>query len=684
MLKPTPLSPFEKRDEDAIRALRLLSLDQIDAAGSGHPGLPLGAAPMAYVLFMRHFVGSTRDPFFLNRDRFVLSAGHGSALLYALLHLFGARLSKQDLQQFRRLDSKTPGHPERCVASGIEVTTGPLGQGFAQAVGLAVAERHLGARFMTPDGPLVDHRTWVLASDGDLMEGVVHEAAALAGHWGLGKLIVLYDANEVTLDGPLSIASSEDITARFRAAAWQVLHVAQGDDDLHAIDQALVAATADVRRPSLIIIKTTIGFGAPTVAGTHRAHGSPLSKTEAALTRAALGAPEHKPFSVADAVYEHVRQAQGRGEDAVEAFRVRQRNLSPELRRALAQQSDTARAPDLLAAPFSAGNIEAQSTREASRACLAVLTAQFPALLGGDADLSQSTCTTVAESVNFGRHTPSGRNFRFGVREHAMAAIACGITAHSHLRIFVATYLAFSDYLRPSLRIAAMSRLPVIFVLTHDSVAVGEDGPTHQPVEQLQSLRCMPNLRVLRPADAVETALSWELALARRSGPTALILSRQRVPVLPPLAYDASTRRTHFERGLYRLGKAEDGSAQKATVLLFASGSEVQLICLAAPILRDQGISVELYSVPSLEAFYKLSEAARAGAMTEAVRARVCVEAAASWGWHRLAGPQGRVLGIDRFGLSATGPEALRVCKITVEDVVQAAQQSVEAVRGAE
>ncbi|MGH7310324.1 MAG: transketolase, partial [Candidatus Rokuibacteriota bacterium] len=516
--------------ELAVNTIRTLAIDAVQQADSGHPGLPLGAAPMAYVLWQNHLKHNPRDPSWADRDRFVLSAGHGCMLHYCLLHLTGYDLTMEDLKAFRRWGSRTPGHPEFRVTPGVEATTGPLGQGTANAVGMAMAERALAHRFNRPGHEIVDHRTWAIVSDGDLMEGISAEASSLAGHLGLGKLTFLYDANGVTLDGFASMHFSEDVGKRYEAYGWQVLRVEAGDTDLDALDRALETAEEDATRPALIIVKTTIGYGSPNKAGTSAAHGNPLGLEEVARTKKALGWEWEKPFTVPEVAREHFRAALGRGETRQAAWDWKFTSYEkefPDLAKAW-RQALSGELPDDFDVDlpcWKAGQNEA--TRSAAGAAQNAIAARVPWLLGGDADLSSSTKTTIEGSGSFeGRHG-AGRNVHFGVREHAMAGIANGIGYHGGLRPFAATFFCFSDYMRPAVRLSAVNELPVIYVWTHDSIGLGEDGPTHQPVEHLMSLRAMPGMTIIRPSDANEAVEAWRAAMNHREGPVGLVLTRQ-------------------------------------------------------------------------------------------------------------------------------------------------------------
>ncbi|MCL2585989.1 MAG: transketolase [Streptosporangiales bacterium] len=640
--------PATDTDARAIITIRLLAADAVQAAGSGHPGLPMGAAAAAYTLWSRFLRHDPSRPGWPDRDRFVLSAGHGSALLYALLHLSGYDLSLEDLRAFRQWGSKAPGHPEHGHTPGVETTTGPLGQGLGNAVGMALAERMLASRYNVPGlPPVVGHRTFVLASDGDLMEGISHEAASLAGHLRLGRLIVLYDDNEISIDGDTSLACGDDVERRFAGYGWQVRRVADGNDTA-AISAALREAAADETRPSLIALRTRIGYGSPAVEGTAKAHGAPLGDGELARVKARFGWPAGRSFHVPSDVRRRFAELADAGartrqdwEDRLDALRSADPRRAAEWDRTQAgwlpagiDGFSTAFAPE--------GPV---ATRTASGKALRDLARVMPELVGGSADLTGSTCTDLAEGwVAPGDY--GGRGLRFGVREHAMGAALNGIALHGGLRPFGSTFLVFSDYMRPAIRLAALMKLPVIYVFTHDSVAVGEDGPTHQPVEHLAALRTIPGLAVLRPADANETAAAWELAARRLDGPTALVLSRQGLPVLPP---PGGT--------LIREGArvAREGSLTPDVVLI-ATGSEVSLALEAADLLAAGQVTARVVSVPWRERF--LATRLREEILPAGVP-RVIVEAGSTDPWRALAGPSGTVIGVDSFGASGPGPEVM-------------------------
>ena len=661
----------ESIDELCVDTIRTLAIDAVQKANSGHPGLPLGAAPMAYVLWSRHLKHNPRDPAWPDRDRFVLSAGHGCMLWYCLLHLTGYDLTMEDLKSFRQWGSRTPGHPEYRVTPGVEATTGPLGQGTANAVGMAMAERFLAHRFNRPGHEIVDHRTYALVSDGDLMEGISNEASSLAGHLGLGKLTFLYDANLVSLDGPTSMAFTEDVGKRYEAYGWQVLRVDDGNTDLDAIDSALSEADREARRPTLIIIRTTIGYGSPNKAGTSEAHGSPLGPEEVVATKKALGWEHEEPFFVPDDALAHFREAVGRGATAQSEWEGRFDGWAkafPELAREwrLAAEGKLPDGWDADLPAWKAG--EKEATRVAAGKALNAIAAKVPWLIGGDADLSVSTNTKLKGEADFDGRTGAGRNVHFGVRELAMAGIANGIAYHGQARPFVATFFCFSDYMRPSVRLAAVSELPVVFVWTHDSVGLGEDGPTHQPVEHLMSLRAMPGFTIIRPGDPNEASEAWRVAMERREGPVGLVLSRQKLPVIDPEKYAGPSG---LARGAYVLAEA---SSRPARLLLLATGSEVALALAARQKLEAEGVPTRVVSMPSWELFEEQTPAYRDEVLPPAVPARLSIEAGATLGWKRWVGDRGDTVGLDRFGASAPGEVVLEKLGFNVENVVAKAK----------
>ncbi len=653
----------------SINTIRFLAVDAVQKANSGHPGLPLGAAPMAYTLWTRFLRHNPRNPRWPNRDRFVLSAGHGSMLLYALLHLTGYDLSLDEIKRFRQWESLTPGHPEYRLAPGVETTTGPLGQGFANGVGLAVAEAFLAATFNRPGFPLVDHFTYILASDGDLMEGVASEAASLAGHLKLGKLIVLYDDNNVMLSAPTAAAFSENVKGRFDAYGWQTLDVADGND-LQAIARALEAARADLTRPSLIDVHTIIGYGSPNKAGTSKAHGEPLGADEVKLTKEALGWPSDQFFYVPGRALEHFRTALDEGEKREAEWKALHKAwaaANPELAarwgEALAGKLPESWANDLPS--FPAGS-PAVATRDANGAVLNAIAKHIPTMIGGDADLSSSTKTLIKDGGTFSAANRGARNLQFGVREHAMGSITNGLALHGGIvKPYTATFMTFADYMRPPIRLAAIMGIAPIFIFTHDGIGVGEDGPTHQPVEQLATLRAIPKLVVFRPADANETAAAWKVAM-ELSGPAVLVFTRQKLPVLAPEGVLEGVA-----RGAYVRAEAEGGTPE---VLLLSTGSEVSLAMDARAELAKVGIRARVVSMPSWELFERQDAAYRDSVLPPAVKARVAIEAAVPLGWHRWVGEAGRILALNRFGASAPYEQIYRGLGLTAQAVVEAAR----------
>lgn len=652
-------------DQRSVNAIRMLSVDQINRANSGHPGITLGAAPMAYRLFTDYLRQNPADPTWTNRDRFILSAGHGSALLYSLLHLSGYAITIEDLKNFRQLHSKTPGHPEVNHTPGVEATTGPLGQGIANAVGMAMAEVHLAALFNKENYPVVDHYTYSLVGDGDLMEGVSAEAASLAGRLGLGKLIVLYDSNHVCLDGKTEVVFTEDVAKRFAAYGWQVLQVADGND-LSAISAALQEAQADKKRPTLIEITTIIGYGSPE-AGTSKVHGAPLGVENTKKLRNFLGWKE-EPFVVPADVYQNFQekvadrgaQAQKDWEKLFSDYEQAYPDLSARYQEAFSGKVQL-QTEDL---PSWSPEDKAIASRSSSQAVIQALAKAIPSFWGGSADLSGSNKTTIQGDGAFRVDQDRDRNIYYGVREHAMAAINNGIALHGGSKIFGATFFVFSDYLRGAVRVAALSKLPITLVLTHDSIAVGEDGPTHEPIEQLAAWRAMPNLDVLRPADANEVAQAWRLAVESQDHPTLLVLSRQNLPNLPQTKELAPEG---VERGAYVLSKAQG----EPTGILLATGSEVSQAILAQEELAKEGIYVNVVSMPSLDRFEAQDQAYQDAVLPPELTKRLSIEAGVTFGWERYLGPEGRALGIDRFGLSAPGDLVQKELGMTAENIVK-------------
>ncbi len=652
-------------DQLAINTIRMLSIDQIEKANSGHPGLPMGAAPMAYTLWAKHLKHNPKDPNWINRDRFVLSAGHGSALLYSLLHLFGYGLTVEDLKQFRQWDSLTPGHPEVKHTLGVEATTGPLGQGIANAVGMAMAESHLAATYNRDNFNVVDHFTYVLCGDGDLMEGISQEAASLAGHLQLGKLICLYDSNDISLDGNLSQAFSEQTGKRFEANGWQVLRVEDGND-LQAINHAIEQAKQETAKPTLIEVRTIIGYGSGR-AGTSEAHGKPLGAEEVSGVRKAYKWPSEEPFHVPTEVINHfagliegLGEAETEWQQSFEEYAKQYPELADQLRHVFSTNVTTDWDKHL---PTFEPDEKGIATRAASGKTLQELAKHVPNLFGGSADLASSNNTEMKGYGVFHAEDYAGRNIWFGVREHAMGAALNGMALHGGVHVYGGTFLVFSDYLRPSIRLAALSKLPVTYVFTHDSVAVGEDGPTHEPVEQVPSLRLIPGLRVVRPADANETVAAWEYALKSKEHPVALILSRQNLPVL---AGTVGKKQEIIENGAYVVSQA---SGSEVGVLI-ATGSEVGLAVKAQKNLAEKGIHVRVVSMPCRENFNLLSKEDQDAIVPTQLTARVAIEAAQPMGWDKYVGDKGKVIGIDHFGASAPGGLLLEKFGISVEHVV--------------
>ena len=658
-------------DQLCINTIRTLAIDAVQKASCGHPGLPMGAAPMAYVLWQRHLRHQPQNPDWPDRDRFVLSAGHGSMLLYALLHLTGYDVTMDDLKAFRQWGSRTPGHPESFETPGVEATTGPLGQGAANAVGMALAERALAHCFNQPGHRIVDHYTYALVSDGDLMEGISAEAASFAGHVRLGKLIYLYDANDVTLDGPASLTfTTEDVARRYQAYGWHVLRVRDGDTDLEAIDAAIREAKKETGRPSIIIVNTTIGYGSPNKQGSSLAHGAPLGADEVTLTKESLGWDAKQEFYVPEEAKGQFGKAIERGDDAESEWNERfaaYQSAHPELAAEWERRFSNELPAGWESAIPSFETGDNLATREASGKVLNAIAAAVPELLGGDADLSSSTKTALGDMGSFDGQTGEGRNLHFGVREHAMAGIVNGMAYHGGVRGYASTFFIFSDYMRPSVRLAALSKLPAIYVWTHDSVGLGEDGPTHQPVEHLMALRVVPNLHVIRPADANETAQAWRLAMERTDGPTALVLTRQKIATFDRSSYgDASGTR----RGAYVVAEGDDA-------IVIATGSEVTLALEARELLEKAGVSCRVVSMPCWELFEAQADDYRESVLPEAVTARVSVEAGVTFGWSRYLGDKGRAIGIDRYGASAPGDTVFEKLGLTPESVAETVKRLV-------
>jgi transketolase len=639
-----------ERDQLCINTIRMLAADGVERARSGHPGMPMGAAAMAYVLWTRFLRHNPGNPAWPDRDRFVLSAGHGSMLLYSLLHLTGYDLALDELKNFRQWGSKTPGHPEHGITPGVETTTGPLGQGFANGVGMAIAERHLAAVFNRPGHEIVNHFTYAIVSDGDLMEGISHEAASLAGHLGLGKLIYLYDDNHITIEGSTAIAFTEDRLKRFAAYGWHVLQVADGNAPEELAD-AIAAARQESRRPSFIAVRTHIGYGSPNKQDTAGVHGEPLGAEELRLTKQNLKWPQEPAFYLPEEAVTHFRQAIEKGaqlEDGWQAAFAAYQKAHPDLaarwRQWTAGDLPEAWERDL---PVFPPDPKGTATRVASGKVLNAVAAKVTNLMGGSADLAPSTKTLIDTAEDFQSSAFAARNMRFGVREHAMGGILNGMALHGGLIPYGATFLIFSDYMRPAIRLAALMKLQVIYVFTHDSIGLGEDGPTHQPIEQLAALRAIPNLKVVRPCDANETAAAWKTALKNIAGPVALVLTRQNLPVLDRTAAGPADE---LQKGAYVVREPRTG---RPDLLLMASGSEVHVALAAAATLSAKGIAVRVVSMPCWELFDEQPQEYRRALLPPEVTARVAIEAGSPLGWHRYTGSRGWVIGLTHFGASA-------------------------------
>ena len=661
----------QQLQEKAINAIRFLSADAVEQANSGHPGLPMGTAAMAYTIWTRHLRFNPSNPKWSNRDRFILSGGHGSAMLYSLLYLTGFDLPLDELKRFRQWDSLTPGHPEYGLTPGVETTTGPLGQGFANGVGMAIAEAHLAAHFNRPGHSVIDHHVYAIVTDGDLMEGVASEAASLAGHLQLGKLIYLYDDNRISIDGSTDIAFTEDRAARFESYGWHVQKVADGND-VAAIDAAIQAAKQDPR-PSLIVCRTHIGYGLPTRQDTPEAHGQPPGEKELNGAKENLGWPLEPRFFVPDDVLQHFRQSVTRGAELEQdwnttlasyqsAFPAEAAQMKSQLAGELSQDWENE-------LPVFPADPKGMATRSSSGKTINALAIKLPALMGGSADLAPSNNTLISGSPDFQAATPEGRNMRFGVREHGMGAIVNGMAYHQGIIPYGATFMVFTDYMRPAIRISALSHLPSIWVMTHDSIFLGEDGPTHQPVEHLAALRAIPNLTVIRPADANETVEAWKHAVQSKTSPTLLALSRQNLPTLDRETYQ-SARGLH--KGAYVL---KDFGSSTPDLILIATGSEVALIVAAGEQLAAEGTNVRLVSFPSWELFVQQDKAYQESVLPKSITKRLAVEAGISLGWDRWIGLEGRIIALDRYGASAPEKVLAKEFGFTVENVVQQAKE---------
>jgi transketolase len=665
------MPPSTPLDLLCINTVRTLAMDAVQKANSGHPGTPMALAPLGYSLFTRHLKHDPADPQWPDRDRFVLSCGHASMLLYSCLYLSGYDLSLEDLKQFRQWGSRTPGHPEYTHTPGVETTTGPLGQGIGNAVGMAVAEAHLAATFNREGHGIVDHYTYFICSDGDLMEGVSHEAASFAGHFKLGKLIGFYDDNRITIDGSTDLTFTDDTAKRFEAYGWQVLHIADVND-LEAIDRAIAEAKADPSRPTMVVTRTHIGYGSPNKQDTASAHGEPLGADEIVATKEALGWPKpNASFYVPDEALAHWREAKERGAAAraawqrqMEAYTLAQPALAKELRRRIAGELTPGWEKVVPTFTKENGNV---ASRAASNTVLNALAPILPELIGGSADLTPSNGTSVKTWRNFAPGDFGARYVHFGIREHGMGAIMNGMVLHKGVLPFGGTFLIFSDYMRPPIRLAALMRQRVIYIYTHDSIGLGEDGPTHQPVEQLAALRAIPDIVVIRPADATETAEAWKAAIRHEGGPVCLVLTRQKLGFIDRKVYASAEG---LAKGAYVLADSEGGEPQ---VVLLSSGSEVALIITAREKLVAAGVRTRVVSMPSMELFSRQSAEYQASVLPKGVP-RVSIEAAATMPWYRWIGPDGVVLGIDRFGASAPYEKVYDELGLTVDKVVEAAK----------
>lgn len=655
---------FNEKDQLAVDSIRALSIDAIEKANSGHPGLPMGAAPMAYTLWTKHLNFNPQSKDYFNRDRFVLSAGHGSALLYSLLHVSGS-LELEEVKNFRQWDSKTPGHPEYRHTDGVEVTTGPLGQGFAMSVGMAMAEQHLAGKFNKEKFNVVDHYTYVLASDGDLMEGISHEAASLAGHLKLDKLITLYDSNDISLDGELNKAFSENVKERFKSYGWSYILVEDGNN-LEEIDKAITKAKK-LEGPTMIEVKTVIGFGAPNKAGTNGVHGAPLGKEERELALKNYGLDPSKQFNVPEEVYEifsktmltRANEDETEWNKLVGEYAKAHPELAEEFKQAISDELPEDYAKDLPV--YEPGNSSA--TRADSGEIIQALSKSVPAFFGGSADLASSNKSNVKDVEDFSADTPEGRNIWFGVREFGMAAAVNGMAVHGGVKPYGATFFVFSDYLKPALRLSAIMGVPSTFVFTHDSIAVGEDGPTHEPVEQLVGLRAIPNLNVIRPADGNETRVAWKVALESKSTPTALVLTRQNLTAL-------DVEESVVEEGVRKGGYVVYRSEKDPEYLLIASGSEVSLAVDAAKDIEREGKGVQVVSLPNWHAFEQQDAEYKASVLPSSITKRVAIEMASSIGWQKYVGLEGKVITIDTFGASAPGDLVVEKYGFTKENVL--------------
>jgi transketolase len=665
-------------DELCINTIRMLSVDGVEKAKSGHPGMPMGAAAMAYVLWTRFLRHNPLNPNWPDRDRFVLSAGHGSMLLYSLLHLTGYELPLEEIKHFRQWNSKTPGHPEYGLTPGVETTTGPLGQGFANGVGMAIAERYLAAHFNRPEHEIVNHYTYGIVSDGDLMEGVSHEAASLAGHLGLGKLIYFYDDNHISIEGSTDLTFTENRTGRFVAYGWHVQRVTNGNN-LKALEQALSEAQKETQRPSLIAVRTNIGYGSPNKQDKANAHGEPLGDEEIKLTKENLGWPLEPNFLIPQEALKHFRTAIDKGKELEDQWLAKlqtYKQIYPELTEEW-QRWISAELPENWQEeiPIFPADPKGLATRVSSGTVLNAAASKFTNLVGGSADLAPSNKTLIDGQADYQANQYEGRNLRFGVREHAMGSILNGMALHGGLIPYGGTFLVFSDYMRPAIRLAALSKLKVIYVFTHDSIGLGEDGPTHQPIEQLAALRAIPNLTVIRPCDANETAQAWRAALQHQNGPVALALTRQSVPTLNRENF-APAERLH--QGAYILSEAGDA---KPDIILIASGSEIEIALGAADKLKEKNLAVRVVSMPSWELFESQPEEYRRQVLPTDIRAKIAVEAGSPQGWDRYVGEMGQVIALNHFGASAPYKVLYEQFGITADRIVEKALALIEKIK---
>lgn len=659
-------------EELSINTIRTLSMDAIQKANSGHPGAPMALSPLAYVVWKRFMRHNPQNPTWINRDRFVLSNGHASMLLYSMLYLTGYDLSLDEIKNFRQWDSKTPGHPEYGHTSGVETTTGPLGQGIMNALGFAIAEAHLAAVYNRPGHEIIDHYTYVFCGDGDLMEGASHEAASLAGHLGLGKLIYFYDDNHISIEGPTELTYTDDVAKRFESYNWHVLNIGEKANDLAAISEAISVAQSAKGRPSLIIIRSHIAYGSPNMQDTSEAHGSPLGEDEVKLTKKFYGWPEDAYFLVPDKALEHMREIVNKGKELENEWQKKfnsYKKAYPEL----AMQFENSLRGKLNRdwdknIPVFQPEEGALATRQASGKVINTFADKVPWLIGGSADLSPSTNTLIKNSGYFAKDQYQNRNIAWGVREHVMCGASNGIALHGGLIPYTATFFVFTDYARPSIRLAAMMQLPVIYVMTHDSIGLGEDGPTHQPVEHLASLRAMPNLTIIRPADANETAYAWRAAIKRKNGPTMLVLSRQKIPIFDRNQFGSATG---VLNGAYIISKEK---GEKPDVILLASGSEVDIILQAQQELLKEGVDARCVSFPSWELFREQSAEYQSKVLPSDVKARVAIEAGSTQGWMEWIGQDGTIIGINKFGASAPYKISFEKYSLTVENVVRKAK----------